>query len=280
MDTNVSPTTAYITGAGSGIGLEMARRYARQGTNLALFDLRFNDSVRQEFETTCEQYGGSLSLAEGDVTDAASLAQRVSEANKAVGEPDLVLHCAGINLTGPFTKIPDGEFEKVVNVNLMGTYNLVRAVLPLLQSRARSSAQSPRLVVIASMAGLVGNYGYASYCASKFGVIGLAQTLRMELKPEGIRVQVICPPEVDTPMVHEEHKTIHPVTLKLKLMAGALSLDEAIDGIMKGMQGRGFLIIPGVKAKLTYWMTRLVPTRLSYATVDRIVRETLQEKSG
>ncbi len=275
MVNNPLVKTAYITGAGSGLGLEVARRYARQGTNLALLDLRFSKSVREELEALGQQYGIQLSIVEADVCDREALIERVGEANRLIGDPDLVLHCAGINLTGPFTDIPEGQFETVVNVNLLGTYNLVRAVLPYLQSRTRNSLQEPRLVMIASMAGLVGNYGYASYCASKFGVIGLAQTLRMELKPQGIRVQVICPPEVDTPMVHEEHKTIHPVTLKLKLLAGALSLDEAVDGMMKGMQGGSFLIIPGFKAKLTYWMTKLLPSRLSYATVDRVVKNTL-----
>jgi len=267
----------YVTGAGSGIGLEIATRFARQGKHLALFDLQFNDEAKRQLLRNASGKRQMFEFCEVDVSKHQDLENAVASAGDKLGAPTLVLHCAGINLTGPFEQMPEGAFEKVVSVNLFGTKHLLSAVLPLLKRQATASRKKVKLILVASMAGLVGNYGYTSYCASKFGVVGLAQSLRLELAPAGIQVQVISPPEVDTPMVHKEHLSIHPVTLKLKLLAGSLSLPEAVDGIMRGMQKNRFVIIPGAQAKLTYWLGRLVPQFLMHRILDRMVQKTLRE---
>ncbi|WP_197475461.1 hypothetical protein, partial [Oleiphilus sp. HI0043] len=77
---------------------------------------------------------------------------------------------------------------------------------------------------------------------------------------------------------HEEHKTIHPVTLKLKLTAGALTLEHAIDDIMKGLESKRFYIIPGKLARMTYWMNRLIPVKLVNFYIDSIVRNVLKQQ--
>jgi len=267
----MSQQTIYITGAASGIGQELACRYAKLGANLALFDLAFSGQAKSKIEAQRVHDAQSFSYFSADVTDLKGLVDEASKAAAQVGLPDLAIHCAGIQKAGVFEDVSSAEFERVVSVNLFGTRNFAQACIPLLKKNTAPT----KLVFVASMAGLVGTYAYASYNASKFGVVGLAQALRMELAPAGVSVQVICPPEVDTPMVHEEHKTINPVTLKLKLMAGTLTLDKAIDDIMKGLTTRRFYIIPGRQARLTYWASRLVPIAITNAFVDRIIRNTL-----
>lgn len=277
-------STIYITGAASGLGQEVARRYAAQGANLALFDLVVTDAARQAVESACPKSiegqsieGQALTFYQVDVCDNEAVKLKLEQAASEVGIPTLALHCAGVNnVLGPFETLSKDQFERVVQINLFGSRNFAEAVLPLLKQTAALSSSMPRLVLIASLAGLVGNFGYAPYCASKFGVIGLAQTLRIELKPMGIKVQVICPPEVDTPMVREEHKAIHPVTLKLKLLAGSLSLERAVDGMMQGMQGRGFYIIPGFLAKMTFLLDRVLPGCCSRMLVDHTVAKALR----
>lgn len=98
--------------------------------------------------------------------------------------------------------------QRDVEVNLIGSRNFSAAVLPLMTPGAQ-------LALIASLAGLVPNYGYAAYSASKFGVVGLAGCLRLEYRPKGIDVCVVCPPGVETPMVTEERRSGDAVGLEL-----------------------------------------------------------------
>jgi NAD(P)-dependent dehydrogenase (short-subunit alcohol dehydrogenase family) len=166
--------------------------------------------------------------------------------------------------------LPREHFEQVVQVNLFGSRNFAAAVLP-------SMLPGSRLALVSSMAGFASNYSYAAYCASKFGVIGLGRVLRLECKPRGIDISLICPPEVDTPMVVEEMQNMHPASRRLKDIGGRLTLDKAIKAILAGLDaGRG-VIIPGGKAKLTYFCNRYLPDFIMNGVVDRVVRSALKE---
>jgi len=265
--------TVYITGAASGLGQEIARRYASQGTNLALFDIHFDEESCKKIEAIRSNTQQRIGYYEADVCDCSALMEKIALSETEVGCPNMVLHCAGVQKAGTFDTVSQEEFERVVRINLFGSRNVAQGSIPLLKK-----VQGPaKLVFVSSMAGFVGTFAYSSYSSSKFGVLGLAQTLRMELAAENVKVQVICPPEVDTPMVHKEHKCIHPATLKLKLMTGTLSLNEAINSIMSGLKRDSFYIIPGFKARVTYWLTRLLPVWLSNAITDFIVRKALKQ---
>jgi len=127
------------------------------------------------------------------------------------------------------------------------------------------------------MAGFAANYSYATYCASKFAVVGLGRVLRLELQPRGIAVSLICPPEVDTPMVVEEARTMHPVSRTLKDLSGTLSVEEAIKGILAGLDRGTHVIIPGTSARLTYLANRYLPDFVMNAVVDRVVNSTIKK---
>ena len=262
------PATCFITGGMSGLGLALARRYLRRGASVAIFDLALADDTLRTLEADRRDAGQTVAAFAVDVTDARALAEAVADAHAQLGAPTLAIHCAGIQRARPFEELAAEHFEQVVNVNLCGSRHFAAAVLPLM-------AAGSRLALVSSMAGFAANYSYAAYCASKFGVIGLGRVLRLEYKPRGIEVSLICPPEVDTPMVVEEIKHMHPVSRRLKDLGGTLSLDEAVDAILAGLDaGRG-LIIPGGKAKLTYFCSRYLPDALMNAVVDRIVRAEL-----
>jgi len=262
----MKPQNIIITGGASGLGLEIAQRYARQGANIALLDLTKSDKALDKVKRACRSNTQKVELFSVDISQFDQVKKVAAKAVNIVGSPDIVINCAGINnACGVFEQIDQNAFEKVVKVNLFGSRNIAEAVLPYMKGR------QSKIVFIASLAGIVGNYGYTPYCASKFGVMGLANCLRIELKPHKIKVQVVCPPEIDTPMVVDEHKTIHPTTLKLKLMAGSLGLEEAIDGIMKGLKSKRFLIIPGKLAKFTYYLNRFAPSFITHGVVDWVV---------
>ena len=140
------------------------------------------------------------------------------------------------------------------------------------QPPSRCSERGGRLVLTASLAGLVTNYGYSSYSASKFGVIALADVLRMELRPRGIAVSVVAPPEVETPMVLEERRSAPGATTRLKLLAGSLPLDPAAKAILAGIDRGEFLIIPSRRAKMAALLPRVLPRPLLHAIVDQVIR--------
>ncbi len=160
--------------------------------------------------------------------------------------------------------------QRDVEVNLIGSRNFSAAVLPLMTPGAQ-------LALIASLAGLVPNYGYAAYSASKFGVVGLAGCLRLEYRPKGIDVCVVCPPEVETPMVTEERRSGDAVGLELKKFSGTLGLEEACEQILSGLAARRWMAVPGRRARLTRRLAQLAPA-LMRRTSDRMVRRALAQR--
>ena len=143
-------------------------------------------------------------------------------------------------------------FKKVIDVNLNGSFNFASAIMPLMKPGSQ-------IALIASVAGLISNYGYSAYGASKFGVVGLATTLRYEYEHQGIAVSCVCPPEVKTPMVAEEHANGDPVSLELKKFAGSMDPDDACDQIFAGIQSRKWMIIPSFEAKSLIFISRVLP---------------------
>lgn len=265
-----APKTLFISGGMSGLGKALAETYLRRGANIAIFDLAVNPEVVQELEA-CRQSSSQQVLAyRASVINFDELEHAVGQAVDALGNPVLAINCAGIQQAAPFDQLPREVFETVIEVNLFGSRNFAGAVLPYMQSGSR-------LALISSMAGFTANYSYAGYSASKFAVVGLGKVLRLELKPQGIDVSLICPPEVDTPMVVEEEKTMHPVSRTLKDLAGSLSLEQAIAGIVAGLDAGRDVIIPGAKARLTYFANRYLPDFIMNTIVDKVVRSVLKK---
>jgi NAD(P)-dependent dehydrogenase (short-subunit alcohol dehydrogenase family) len=263
--------TAYITGAGSGIGRALACALAARGSGLALFDRQFDQASRAQILAARSSDAQPAQFHIVDITDAPAVRAAVDQACREIGPPQLAVNCAGINATRNFERLDDETFARVINVNLLGSRHFARAVLPHM-------GQGAQLTLIASMAGLVGNYAYAAYSASKFGVVGLANVLRVEYRPLGIDIAVVCPPEVPTPMVEKEMRHEHPVQRKLKDTAGVISLDQVVRAILDNTgRRRRFMVVPGARAQFTYALARFVPLRLLHLYVDAVVRRVLAQ---
>ncbi|MEP1446923.1 MAG: SDR family NAD(P)-dependent oxidoreductase [Paraglaciecola sp.] len=260
-----------ITGGASGIGLHLAKMMLANGSDVAIFDIYISDEAKLELEKAKIKEAQKISLHSVDVRDAAAILSAVNEASCHIGQPDLALNVAGIQLAKTFDELSAEEFERVVSINLFGSRNFSAAVLPLM-------TKGSQLAFVASLAGLVPNYTYAAYCSSKFGVVALAGVLRQEYIAKGIYVSVICPPEIDTPLVMEELKTMHPVTKELKSLAGNISLEQACSEILASLHKHTFLIIPGFMARLTYWLNRIVPIKLFNILVNNIILKTLAKQ--
>ncbi|MGL6224711.1 MAG: SDR family NAD(P)-dependent oxidoreductase [Steroidobacteraceae bacterium] len=257
--------TAFITGGGSGIGLALAEALARRQARIAVFDLKFSDTARVRLRQACPE----VLFFEIDVRDAAGMDAAVRTAVTQIGVPDVAINSAGVQVALPFLEISSERYDFVVDINLKGSRNFAAAVLPHMTGGSH-------LAFLASMAGLVSNYGYAAYSSSKFGVVGLANALRIECRTRGVSVSVICPPEVETAMVEDERRTAPAVTMHAKRFAGTVTLDDLCTQVLRGMERDEFMIVPGGwRARFTVLLGRVFPKLLARMT-DRMIAKGLQ----
>jgi NAD(P)-dependent dehydrogenase (short-subunit alcohol dehydrogenase family) len=257
--------TTFVTGGGSGIGLALAEALASRGAKVAAFDLKFSDAARARLRMACPD----ALFFEVDVRDAAGVDEAVNKAVEKIGAPDVAINSAGVQVARPFLEISSERYDFVIDINLKGSRNFAAAVLPHM-------GKGSHLALVASIAGVVSNYGYAAYSSSKFGVVGLASALRIECRTHGICVSVICPPEVETPMVEEERRTAPAVTMQTKQFAGTVTLDELCVQVMHGLDRGRFMIVPGSwRARFTVFLGRTFP-RLMASITDSMIAKGLK----
>ncbi|MEV6930642.1 SDR family oxidoreductase [Dactylosporangium sp. NPDC051485] len=173
---------ALVTGAASGIGAATVRRLLDEGARVAALDVRRAEE------------GPDLLALEGDVRDEAQVAAAVARAAEWGGRLDLVANVAGVASYQHTTDVTLGEWERVLGVNLTGTFLVCRAAL------AHLVAAGGAIVNVASLAGVRGWRYSAAYSAAKGGVVALTRSLAVEYAPHGVRVACVCPGSVDTPL--------------------------------------------------------------------------------
>ncbi|WP_212625527.1 SDR family NAD(P)-dependent oxidoreductase [Pseudomonas sp. PP3] len=262
------PRVAYLSGGGSGIGLGIALALLNEGTSVAIFDLLLADDVYQRLRQACTAPDQSVAWYPVDVTDPLAMDAVMAQAQTRQGSADLAFNCAGLMRNGVFTELSFETFTQVINVNLIGSRNFAASALKYLSSQGH-------LVFMASLAGIVGSYTQSAYAASKFGVVGLAEVLRAEQKLCGIDVSVVCPGEIQTPLLDYERQHGSPVTRSLNAVAGVLTVDQAVTAILRGIQRRQFMITPGFKARVIRALARKC-TSLQRWIVDRNLAKSLR----
>jgi len=186
---------AFITGAASGIGSACALRFAREGARLAGFDL--NDACDERWQEAARIASAARFLT-GDVRREDSVTDAVARVKADLGRIDVVVNSAGVAGGGPAHMVPVEEWDRVLDVNLKGTFLVAKHVLPLMLEQSSGS-----IVNIASIEGLEGTEGGSAYNASKGAVVLLGRNLAMDYARKGIRVNTICPGFIDTPMLRQ-----------------------------------------------------------------------------
>ncbi|MBQ0833496.1 SDR family NAD(P)-dependent oxidoreductase [Marinobacter sp.] len=258
-----------VTGGGSGLGLGMALRYLKRGCQVSVLDLTMSNESHRLLDVAASVAQTTWQFHTADITDFDQTQASVLAAVDAFGAPDLAINSAGVVINKAFVDMEPSEFRRVVDINLNGSYHFAKAVLPTMHPGSR-------LALVASIAGLTSNYAYAAYGASKFGVVGLATTLRYEYEPQGIHISCVCPPEVKTPMVAKELEDGNPVSLELKALAGSLEADSACDQIVAGLDAGRWQIIPGLSGKLTAFGARYLPGPFN-AVMLRLIGKALRK---
>ncbi len=193
MDGRLDGKVALVTGAGSGLGLASARRFAAEGAAVVCADL--GDAGRLAAEGIAADGGRALGVA-ADVTAGAELEAAVGAAREAYGGIDVLYANAGIPAEGRTTDVDPPDWDRALAVNLTGVFLSARAALPAIVERGGGS-----VLIQASAAGLAALPALAPYSAAKAGAIGLTRQLALDYAPHGVRVNAICPGTVVTPLV-------------------------------------------------------------------------------
>jgi len=198
--TDLKNKNALITGAGKGIGKAVAIALAKEGVNLILVS-RTKSDIDQLAEETAKLGVKTLALS-ADVSDINSINTAIEKAIAEFKSIDILINSAGIASFGKFLELEPQAWERIIQVNLMGTYYTTRAVIPNMIER-----QTGDIINISSTAGLNGNALTSAYSASKFAVLGLTDSLMQEMRKHNIRVTALTPSTVATDMAKDLNLT-------------------------------------------------------------------------
>jgi NAD(P)-dependent dehydrogenase (short-subunit alcohol dehydrogenase family) len=180
-------TIAVVTGAGSGLGAATAKRLAGEGAKVACLDV-----AMEAAEATAAACGGRAYRV--DVSDPAQVREAVGAAARDLGRPSVVVNCAGIGRFYHSHEMPFADWQRIIGVNLSGTFLVCQASLPFLLDGGGA------IVNVASNAGLMAQPYSAAYCASKGGVVQLTRALADEYLERGVRVNCVAPGGIETPL--------------------------------------------------------------------------------
>ena len=185
----------FVTGSSRGIGLAIAHKFAALGANVVL---NGRGELSQELLSSFDDYGVKVIAVSGDISRQEEAKRMVDEAIAALGSIDILVNNAGITKDGMALRMTEEDFERVVKVNLTGTFNMTQAVL-----KPMTKAREGAIINLSSVVGLMGNAGQANYAASKAGVIGFTKAIAREVAVRNVRVNAIAPGFIQSDMTEE-----------------------------------------------------------------------------
>lgn len=243
--------TAFVTGAGSGIGLSMARAFGHAGMNVVVADID-EQAAKTAVETLVSEQVKAVSVR-CDVGERAGVRAAALEAVAAFGKIHVVCNNAGVAVGGPIGTVGEPDWDWIVDVNLKGVVYGTETFVPLILSHGEGG----HIVNTASMAGMISPPGMEPYCATKFAVVAMSEGWAAQLSPEGIGVSVLCPGFVRT-RIHESGRT------RQDKYGGAGAVDalgngpsEAAQAVMSGIDPDvvGARVLEAVRAGESYIFT-------------------------
>ena len=247
-----------ITGASRGLGVAMARRFAREGSRLALAARSGSDLEKVKGEL--EEHGAKALAVPADVSDLESLRAMLKEVESALGPVDVLVNNAGIEEVFDFEKVTPERIEQIVQVNLTGTLWLTRLVLPSMIER-----RAGHICNISSLGGVTPYPHNAVYAATKHGLVGLSRSLRMELEEHGVEVSVICPGFVEGGMFLEWGRPA------LKSAGSVTPEDVAVAVVRAVRENKGEIIVTKGLGKMA---------RATFATAPELAAKMMKRVGG
>lgn len=189
--------TVLVTGGSRGIGRAICVRFAEKGANV-MINYAGNESAALETKRLCEEHGAKAEVIRADVSDDKQCMDMIKATLLTFGKLDILVNNAGITCDGLLMRMSEEDFEKVLDVNLKGTFHCIKHV-----SRSFTKQRSGRIINMTSVVGLSGNAGQANYAASKAGVIGLTKSAAKEFASRGVTVNAIAPGFIETDMTDQ-----------------------------------------------------------------------------
>jgi len=183
--------TAIITGPATGIGAATARRFSREGANLALVDI--DESGLAGIERACRENGANVLRLAKDVSDLAAMDEIAEKTAEAFGGIDILVNNAAVREFKPFLEVRPEDFSKALEVNVAGYFFMIQKVLPYMIERGGG-----KIINLAPIFGFVGCLGLSTYCVTKGAVVNMTRTLALELADKNIRVNAIAPGPIET----------------------------------------------------------------------------------
>ena len=265
--------SVLITGGSSGIGLALSTLLV--GTCGSLTILSRQKERLAEASDQLQQLPGShatqISTLQADITKQDEISLVLDDYLREYGTPDIVINCAGAAHPGTFTSLDPEIFDWLMNVNYFGTVNVLKSLVPGMKSR-----KSGIIVNISSIAGFLGIYGYTAYSASKFAITGFSDALRSELKPYGIQLSIVFPPDTKTPQLDYEDQFKPYITQQLSSTANLMSAENVAKEILKKVAKRKYMILPGSEGKLLFTAKNLLGKSL-YPVMDLLVNDAIRK---
>lgn len=271
----------FITGAASGIGRATALALAREGALLCLTDIR-----EQELARVCDSVrseGGTVLASRAlDIADYDAVRTFAEDIHREHGGMDLVMNIAGISTWGTIENLEIHHWKQLIDINLMGPVHVLKCFVPAMIAAGNGG----HIVNVSSAAGLFALPWHAAYSATKFGLRGISEVLRMDLAPHGIHVSLACPGAVDTGLV----RTVNIVGVdredpQVKQLTGsfqrhAMSPEQAAAAILRGVRRNRFMVFTSLDVRIGYWFQRkwAFPYELVMRSLSRRVRRLAQGK--
>ncbi|HXI57512.1 MAG TPA: SDR family NAD(P)-dependent oxidoreductase [Polyangia bacterium] len=257
---------AVVTGAASGIGRAVARELAKRGADVVIADVQID--AASAVAAGIRESGGRAAAQHLDVADAAAVSAFVGQVAAQKGRLDYMFNNAGVAVIGEFRDLPTDDWKRILDVNVGGVFAGTEAAYSVMIPQ-----RSGHIVNIASMAGLIPAPGFAAYCASKHAIVGLSASLRAEAAAYGVRVSVVCPGFVETPIL--QSKTVGLNTKSVLLERAhriAIAPHECAERILEGVAKNRSVIPVTNHAKVLWMLNRYAPRLL-----DVVNRETARQ---
>jgi NAD(P)-dependent dehydrogenase (short-subunit alcohol dehydrogenase family) len=223
------------------------------------------DQALPEIEGRRKAEGQRLSGMQLDVSRHDEVNRVMAEAVEEFGVPDLLINSAGKAVPRPFEEISYEQLDDIMRTNFYGAWSTIQALLPHMKKKG-----SGHIVNVSSIAGFIGVFGYSDYGASKFALMGLSETLRMELRQYGIRISVLCPPDTDTPGYELENRTKPPETWAIGGTAKLIRPEIVARALLQGIRKERQVILANAEGRLIYLTKRYAPFLLDW-TLRRAV---------
>ena len=224
--TRIAGSHVVVTGGSLGIGLATAWACAERGARVSIIG-----RDHERLASAQRQLGQGAAVAAADVTDPDALATAFGDLVETHGPCDILVAAAGQAEPGYFLDLEPEAFRRQMELNYFGTLHAVRAVLPAMLDQERG-----HVVLVSSVSGLIGVFGYGAYTPTKFAVRGLGEALHGEFRPRGIVTSIVYPPDTNTPGFHHENLTKPPETARLSSGIAPVSAEQVATAIVRGIE--------------------------------------------